>query len=750
MRRILCILILLGGFLPYYGAAQSTKTITLTFSEDDFLIEKNDEGYNIRAKNFFVTYPSNAMVPALPFVLKNIPLDDGMRYMGYSLSVVDTILSSNIVLNNNEIILPETSISYSETSYEEDLSNMSSSYPLEPVRYMGVNIIGGKSYVSFLISPFKYNKNKKELSIYTSINLKIKQETIGGDINLSSDNPIRLNPINGNPTISDFNCKYLIITCDSLKPAFQKLAYWKTMKGVPTKVLTTEDIYLQYQNQGATPQLKIKAAIKDYWRPLNRGVNYVLLGGDINKVPSQLCYIKHIIIDNHPKTYVDVTPTDWFYACLDSGNLNWDSNGNGFVGEIEDNVDLTAEAVVARLPVHTLDDATNIVHRIIDYEKKTSLENWRDNILMGGRVYDAGNYLNGQSDAHRLGEWVYGYGIENYWQGEKTMFYDTGTDIQDSAYYFTEDHLQEQLENGYSFVHIESHGQKHGIQTESMHSPSQKQYYDTLYARALTNAYNTIFTTSSCLTNAFDFNEGECLGEALINNKNSGMLAYIGNAREAWLTNGYTTTTTHGNIYKKLFNSPYHKLGKSFMESKNEIVGLCSEYTSSWRWMLFSLNMLGDPEMPVYTSIPQRQHQNIVFEYLNEDELSILINDSTSILCCMSRDDFGETFYVHDNRGCNLADISDDVSFCIIKPNYLPYLGVYAPTVHLQNESIEWDYHVIAKETLIGKNVTNNREEGAFVIEKGKTTINSPRGVTIYDSFEVKIGAELEILPNNP
>ena len=39
---------------------------------------------------------------------------------------------------------------------------------------------------------------------------------------------------------------YLIITNEALKPAFQKLADWKTAKGVPAIIKTTEEIMNEY------------------------------------------------------------------------------------------------------------------------------------------------------------------------------------------------------------------------------------------------------------------------------------------------------------------------------------------------------------------------------------------------------------------------------------------------------------------------------------------------------------------------
>ena len=49
---------------------------------------------------------------------------------------------------------------------------------------------------------------------------------------------------------------YIIITCDSLKPAFQPLANWKTKKGILTLIVTTEEINANYS--GSDLQEKIR------------------------------------------------------------------------------------------------------------------------------------------------------------------------------------------------------------------------------------------------------------------------------------------------------------------------------------------------------------------------------------------------------------------------------------------------------------------------------------------------------------
>lgn len=106
---------------------------------------------------------------------------------------------------------------------------------------------------------------------------------------------------------------------------------------------------------------------------------------------------------------------------------------------------------------------------------------------------------------------------------------------------------------------------------------------------------------------------------------------------------------------------------------------------------------------------------------------------------------YPNTYYVSSERllGIGMFNI------CVTHPEYFPYLGIYGDTVYLQGEKLLGDYHVKSKtNTYIGSHVTNRRNQGPVIIEEGKTTIISPDGVTIYNDFEVKKGAELEIKVN--
>ena len=501
--------------------------------------------------------------------------------------------------------------------------------------------------------------------------------------------------------------------------------------------------------------------LKDYYNGTHQGLKYVLLAGDIDIVPTQMCHIKYIYNSgSNTRTFTNTTPTDWFYGCLDTDNLSWDSNNNNTVGEFEDSVDLTAEVVVSRMPARNPEEATIMVKRVIDYEQNPSVANWEDNVLTCGRVYDVSQTINGQSDAHRNGDNVYNHGISPYWDGEWYRLYDTGTDFG-TGYYFNTDHLKEQLSNGFSFVHVETHGKETAFKTgNGIHTPEEWQEYDTLDATIQENIGYTVLTVSSCNTNAFDYSEGSCLSEAFMRNPSSGILAYIGNSREGFLVGNYPCVTLYQLFYQKIFTSQEHQVGKALMDAKNECVGFCFDETLPWRWTLFNMNMLGDPETPIFIHYPQTV-ENIYIWYSpgssgSQGALEMEpyepygTNEANHYtVCFMSLYDKGESYYIPNAIANGGGEAYDECTVCITRPGYIPYMGLYGDIIHLQNETIKGDRHLFAQKAFIGKSVTTKKDQGPVSIEKGKTTIEANKEVTIPNGFDVKLGAEFEIKINN-
>ena len=769
MKHLL--ILFLSGFIPLFAFSQSTKTVERTFSEKDYTLTKYGNAYKIGISKHIVSYESDSLAPALPFIAINVLLAPDKGYDNFSYEVQDSLIAEDLLLNS---YIPSKKTSGDVTAEKGDISYSSGIYPSNIMKFSGIHILRGFKYISFLVSPFRYDAYEKRLYLNKNIQLKINEKNereIARAIPSKNNslyrmvvNPQDVDLYSLDPIISDYDCRYLIVTCDSLKPEFQKLADWKTSKGVPTKVLTTESIYEHYT--GGSPQLKIKAALKDYYDGQYSGLEYVLLGGDVEIVPAQIAFIEK---DNYfqyqlTSVYRDQTPSDWFYGCFDT--MEWDTNNNGWAGELTDSIDIAAEVVVSRLPVKTKTDVKNLVTRIIRYEWNPSLGYCGNRLLMSGMELHGTNIWNGAtiSDVHYLYEEAHQNQDFPSWSGQVVRLFDTGTDFSGGANYdFSSAHLQTELSKGYPFVSIDTHGPEindyfpdfdSSLQMEPyvMHvfdedTTYTHEEYDTIQASVLKNKGNTVMLVSACQNNRFDDSRGNCLGETFMKNPDSGIVAYIGISRDGWFSE---TQDLNKAILQGVFKDYDYRgnLGYVFWNEKNNIVNQCYTYASAKRWLLFTINMLGDPEMPVVISNPI-EIPDLTVSYTN-NTLSVYPWGDNTLYCIMSRDDLGESFYEVGDGSVDYPNITNETTFLATKEGCIPYVGVCAPVVHLQNEKIYGNYHVFSTtKTEIGRNIITSRDEGDIIIENGKTTIKAPQGVTIHDSFEVKLGAELEIMTEN-
>ena len=148
---------------------------------------------------------------------------------------------------------------------------------------------------------------------------------------------------------------------------FQSFANWKTKKGIPTVVVTVDDINSYYI--GNDIQAKIHNFLADVYNEL--GSMYVLLGGDINIVPERVVNMDVQCNDGiHHLTFA----TDLYYSAIES---SWDFNKNGEYGETtlttfnwnnDDHSDNTAEFFLARMPVSNCEEAYSIINKTYSYE----------------------------------------------------------------------------------------------------------------------------------------------------------------------------------------------------------------------------------------------------------------------------------------------------------------------------------------------------------------------------------------------
>lgn len=773
MERYLIAISLLIFTITSTVYSQNSRTVQLDYNESDFILREVNGLLYIQAPKYAAILKEDTLAPALPFVCVNVLIGQDEDYAGFTSINEGAAIRENVSMARN----PVRFFSNGQTMSNPDtrIQHEGGYYPKTQIEYTGTHEIQGLKFLSFLICPFRYNSTNRKLYFDTRINLNIdftsphkqssKNEEYGKTYNLNNSILDFFVNKQNFPTLyatkskelsqliyqksNDYPYTYLIVTTNELKNEFQRLADWKTRKGIRAKLITVESIYAQDTvAQRSNPQ-KIKNAIKTFFSNVQQQNldNYVLLGGGINQIPAQLCHLEY---SNHPNVN---TPTDIYYASL--SNLEWDTNHNGKAAEIVDSVNITPDINVARLPSRNVEEAMNMVDRIIDYEKNIDASNWKDSLLLCGIEAFISEIINGRlvSDGEAQSMILYQTQISPYWNGGLYRFFDTCTDHPNGANYdVLKSNLQNELQKGFSFVNITTHGNISEWQMED-HANS----YDEEYANSLNNQHYSIISAASCQTNRFD-NNTACLGESFLRNPNSGVLACYGSSRDAiGARTCYTLgedMTFSGAFFKTLFqNHSTCPIGFAVTESKRNLYGGIQEYNST-RWMYLTLNLLGDPEMPVFLNRPST-FSNVSI-YYNGDFLTVTGQVPYSMLCLASKYDRGNSYYFHNyynpesqNGDLSFRYISDEYTFCLTQNGYIPYFAILGDTVHLQNETLKGTNRVIAnKNVLIGSSVTDRTDEGAVIIGNGSTVVSCHGSVTITNDFEVKPGASFEIKAN--
>ena len=165
--------------------------------------------------------------------------------------------------------------------------------------------------------------------------------------------------------------------------------------------------------------------------------------------------------------------------------------------------------------------------------------------------------------------------------------------------------LRDALNDGPHIVSLSGHGSGWGCCK-----------LDQTVADSLSNGYHTFIAyADSCLTNQFD---GDAMSEHLVRNANGGAVAYVGNSRFSWIGAG-------DDIQRRFFHqwatlAGHAHLGLLF-DTRSELVD--SFYWADGRWSVLSLNLMGDPEMPLWWNQPFHFRVPEVYHF---DRLRLLLD----------------------------------------------------------------------------------------------------------------------------
>lgn len=800
-KYLLLYLLCLFTAIPFGAKAQSTRTYMFNFHKNDFTVETlNGDTCFLSSTLYDLSSEFDPTLPDLPVVYVNFLLPPDSTCTGFTSSQTATSYINNILLTNcSEIVSFDGPSVPSGEWYPQTTYNPG-------VEFMGSTVVSGYQVATFKIKPCKYYANQKKLFFYRfTISLDMQPTTVvprnGGkrgshdraqiekqlwnkdslDVWYPWDNtavyPI---PSEDGSIPKD---RYIIVTNNTLKPAFQPLIEWKRMKGLDAEIITRETINASPTVSADTGIHKIKHYLKNLYDndPQKDDKDfYLLLGGDVNIVPTAYCFSYH---PDDVDTYAPL-PCDMYYGCFEN-NWMWDkqTQRNNVLGEHEDSVSVKNNMYVGRASVRNTEQANVFVNKIIQYEANPPLNNnWGDKLLYFGYMPDNMCPLSSSMDT------VINQVITPNWNGFVGKLFveyallpsenpdaSINTNLYNASLFTSGTLLKglftEQMRKDYSLVIENSHGEHNEWQFDVYASNSMKNFFSS-DADTIQSAFPKIIETTACYTNGFDRDEnlnGPSLSESFMRNPINGVVAYIGSSRQGYGKYVSPQAPQKHYVFSILFNRRYiaglfqlnidlckdstdnlkvKHLGKlvdyakrgwslKLTSNPNKNDGI---YTN--RKLYFAVNTLGDPEMPIYTQHPML-FDNVTCQVDSvNNRIVINTNVTDTKIYVLSTGKLYETAGM--TYELPMMD-KDSIEFVLTKQNYVPTLFTpFKTTKYIQNETISENTMYSGYDYIrVGRNVDITKPLGNVVVNSGKSlNLKANKEIEIRNNFEVPLGAE--------
>ena len=634
--------------------------ITITFNKDDFEFGKIN-GYDI------IKYPDGGITteigkPMLP--LKNILVALPPNIKATNIRIIDFVEEE---MPNTYNILPaqapqKVMFSINSQTFTNNIEfiNLKKSYPPKKVELISMTDLAGQGIALITIYPFQYNPYINTLKFFSKLKFEIVGEegyicgdylpkTITGaerDLYIEKIKEMVVNPediklstreITQPMGIEPGDYDYVIITKNSWVSAFQTLADWKTQKGIPANIVTTESIYANYT--GSTNQAKIRAFVQDAHS--NWGTTFFLLGGDSDTIPY------------HTVTYIgDNIPTDTYYSDYDD--------------------DWTCEVDVGRAsvtgPGTSVGKIGNFINKTLTYEKDPPTTDYAKNIALFG--FDLDSVTDGEDCKIDIDN-LY---IPSGWN--ITKVYDSHTGNH-------EDNVDTATNSGQNLINHIDHCNQYYMGTGYT---NHDWGLDTSEVDAFSNGNKqSTWYSIGCWAAAFDYDN--CIAEHFVRDKNGGGVGFVGNTRYGWYMVGsddYVSLRYDRYFFRSFFDQNHYKLGALFSDHKMDAYNSLNQDNYN-KYIFSELTLLGDPELPLWMNNPSSFDVTHPTEIrVGDSSFTVHVEKSggsnleEAYVCVWKGDEVYLTNYT-DSSGNITFNISPstegNMSVTVTKQDYIPYEG---------------------------------------------------------------------------
>ncbi|MCK4545307.1 T9SS type A sorting domain-containing protein, partial [candidate division WOR-3 bacterium] len=254
----------------------------------------------------------------------------------------------------------------------------------------------------------------------------------------------------------------------------------------------------------------------------------------------------------------------------------------------------------------------------------------------------------------------------------------------------TKNIVNDSMDSGFNLQHWVGHGNEYGIAYNL--GATYFYYYTDPSTNTNDSTRTSIINSMSCFLGALDeVPGGDCLAERLINSNKNACVATIMNTRYGW---GYSSpegalgpsAEITVAFYRNLFNTSAYHLGEVFANALDDIASAANS-NSYWRWSVYEHMLFGDPEMPIWTDIPQNFTVIVSPDSAIQDTdniITVTVTDGakasvSGALVTFAQDDF----YVYEKEltsaggiatvTINPPGIGDTIYITVTKDNFIPY-----------------------------------------------------------------------------
>lgn len=444
-------------------------------------------------------------------------------------------------------------------------------WPPKTIELAGQGKLEGRDVAIVTTWPLHYSPLTRRLMLTTRLDFDL-------DYSVNPSLPSSLSP-SLNPLLDRQGFEYLIVTSPELDSAFLPLMVEKSVKGIWPATRNMNWIEANYPGRDPAERLRnyIKLCHAD------SGLKWVLLGGDVSIVPVRYAFAMACSADIAPRE--DSLPCDLYYSDLDG---DWDRNGNNLFGEVADSIDLFPDVYVGRAPVNSASDASTFVSKVLTYEMNPTPD-YENTALFCGEVL----WQNPYTDQGVAKNWIDDQYLPQRFRPVHKLYQSQGTENLDTVI--------AELNSGRNLFNHDGHGWYDAMSVGGSPNYLRREDMDSLFNAPRFGICYSI----GCWTTAFDF---DAVSEHFVNARNGGGVAFIGNSSYGWGAPGNPrfgySDRFDAEFYHQVFAESVMEIGKALALDKVHFIPYSRE-ANVYRWHQYQLNLLGDPEMPIWTDTPR-------------------------------------------------------------------------------------------------------------------------------------------------